>query len=152
MGSLGELGFSFRNKFKHTAMRRHRQHTVVFIPFAAWYSIPCQNHLKFRTLESSALDTQDALRATNQRDKQLWLDAWHSSFPRAFCASLPLSREEQGGSVCDGKRCVGVGSILVLGNALSILCSCNAVVSYSGDDEGLCPFPSKTKTVLFMLI
>lgn len=47
---------------------------------------------------------------------------------------------------------MGVGSILVLGNALSILCGCNAVVSYSGDDEGLCPFPSKTKTVPFMLI
>lgn len=47
--------------------------------------------------------------------------------------------------MCDGKRCVGVGSVPVLANALSILCGCNSVVSYSGDGKDSRPFPSKTK-------
>lgn len=87
------------------------------------------NHVIFETLKCSALDTQGALHARNQ----LWMDAMDGRFTSlspVYCASLLLSREEQG--VCLWRKCcVGVGSIPVFGNTLSILCCCNAVVSFT---------------------
>lgn len=60
-------------------------------------------------------------------------------------SEAPSQQGGTGGSVCDGKRCVGVGSIPVLANALSILCGCDSAVSYSGDRKDSRLFLTKTK-------
>lgn len=67
-------------------------------------------------------------------------------------ASAPSQQGETGGSVCDGKRCVGVGCIPMLANALSILCGCGSTVSYSKDGKDSRPFPAQAKMALFTQI
>lgn len=100
----------------------------------------------------SSGDTRGTSHAREQRNKQLRLrmDALPSSL---LCIEWKRPPPVGGRSlwVCLWReRCVGVGSIPDFCTVLSILYCCNAVVSYTGDDDGLCSFTRMLNSILYI--